>query len=171
MPHGQRNQSCHVPNELTQPWWHFLPSVRRMCRLSVTLGLTVNGSDLVASEHLEALLPKLGFLLLRQKHHDQKASWGGKGLFGLHFHIALHHWRKSGQELKQGRILEAGAGTEFMELCLLACFLVEPRMTSPGVVSPIVGWALPHCSLFETLPYSWMSWRHFLTWGPFLLWL
>jgi hypothetical protein len=62
-----------------------------MCRLSVTLGLTVNGSDLVASEHLEALLPKLGFLLLRQKHHDQKASWGGKGLFGLHFHIALHH--------------------------------------------------------------------------------
>lgn len=23
------------------------------------------------------------------KHH--KASWGGKGLFGLHFHIAVHH--------------------------------------------------------------------------------
>ena len=25
------------------------------------------------------------------KHHNQKASWGGKGLFGLHFHIAVHH--------------------------------------------------------------------------------
>ena len=22
------------------------------------------------------------------RHHDQKSSWGGKGLFGLHFHIA-----------------------------------------------------------------------------------
>jgi len=41
----------------------------------------------------------LGFLL----HHDQKASWGGKGLFSLHFHIAVHHQRKSGQELKQVR--------------------------------------------------------------------
>jgi hypothetical protein len=25
------------------------------------------------------------------KHHDQEASWGEKGLFGLHFHIAVHH--------------------------------------------------------------------------------
>jgi hypothetical protein len=25
------------------------------------------------------------------KHHDQEASWGGKGLFSLHFHIAVHH--------------------------------------------------------------------------------
>jgi hypothetical protein len=33
------------------------------------------------------------------KHHDLKASWGGKGLFGLYFQI--HHWRKSGQELNQ----------------------------------------------------------------------
>jgi hypothetical protein len=23
------------------------------------------------------------------KHHNQKASWGGKSLFGLHFHIAV----------------------------------------------------------------------------------
>jgi hypothetical protein len=25
------------------------------------------------------------------KHHDQEASWGGKGLFSLHFHIVVHH--------------------------------------------------------------------------------
>jgi hypothetical protein len=31
------------------------------------------------------------------KHHDQKASWGGKSLIGLHFHIVPHHQRKSGQ--------------------------------------------------------------------------
>jgi len=52
-------------------------------------------------------------------HHDQKATWGRKkGLINLHFHIAAHHQRKSGQELTQGRNLEA----EDMEgCCLLAC--------------------------------------------------
>jgi hypothetical protein len=37
------------------------------------------------------------------KHHDQEASWGGKDLFSLYFHIAVHHQRKSGLELKQVR--------------------------------------------------------------------
>jgi hypothetical protein len=37
------------------------------------------------------------------KHHDQEASWGGKGLFSLHFHIAVYHQRKSGLELRQAR--------------------------------------------------------------------
>jgi hypothetical protein len=37
------------------------------------------------------------------KHHDQEAIWGGKGLFSLHFHTAVHHQRKSGLELKQVR--------------------------------------------------------------------
>ena len=32
------------------------------------------------------------------RHHDQKARWGGKGLFGLHFYIPVRHQRKSGQE-------------------------------------------------------------------------
>jgi hypothetical protein len=35
------------------------------------------------------------------KHHGQRASWGQKGLVGLHFHTAFHYERKSGQELKQ----------------------------------------------------------------------
>jgi hypothetical protein len=37
------------------------------------------------------------------KHHDQEVSWGRKGLFSLYFHIAVHHQRKVGQELKQVR--------------------------------------------------------------------
>ena len=45
------------------------------------------------------------------KQDGPKASWEGKGLFGLYFHIADHHQRKSGQELTQGRNLEAGAET------------------------------------------------------------
>jgi hypothetical protein len=58
------------------------------------------------------------------KHHDQEASWGGKKLFSLHFHIAVHHQRKSGPELTQLRNLEAEADAEAMEgCCLLARFL------------------------------------------------
>jgi hypothetical protein len=51
-----------------------------------------------------------------------KASWEGKGLLTLFLHIAVLHKKKSGQELKQGRNLEAGANAEAMEGCyLLAC--------------------------------------------------
>ena len=50
------------------------------------------------------------------------ATQGGDGLFGLYIHITVQ--RKSGQELKQGRNLEAGADAEAMEeCCLLMCFL------------------------------------------------
>jgi hypothetical protein len=56
------------------------------------------------------------------KHHDQEASWGRKGLFSLHFHIAVHYQRKSGQELTQGRNLKTGADAEAKGYQLLACF-------------------------------------------------
>ena len=32
-----------------------------------------------------------------------RSSWGGKGLFSLHFHTAVHYWRKSGLEPRQVR--------------------------------------------------------------------
>ena len=44
--------------------------------------------------------------------HGHKASWEGKDLFDLDFQIIVHHWRKSGQELKQGRNLEAGSNAD-----------------------------------------------------------
>ena len=50
-------------------------------------------------------LSQSGFLY---KRHDQEASWGGKDLFGLHFHTAVHHQRKSGLELTQGRNIRQG---------------------------------------------------------------
>lgn len=50
------------------------------------------------------------------KHQGKKASWRKKGLFCLHFqNTIVHHWRKSGRVLKQGKNLEAGADTEPME--------------------------------------------------------
>ena len=109
------------------------------------------------------------------------ATQEGKGLFGFHFHItAHHHWRKLGQELKQGRNLRAGADAGALEgCCLLACspcLLCQlsyktqdqlPRMTSPTVV-----WDLSHQSLIKKvslrLTCRWILWRCFLNWG-FLL--
>jgi hypothetical protein len=64
------------------------------------------------------------------KHYDQR-NLGGKTLIGLDVHTTVHHLRKSEQELKQGRDLEAGADAEATESCCLlacsVCFLIEPR--------------------------------------------
>jgi hypothetical protein len=47
-------------------------------------------------------------------------------------------------------------------------FSLEPRTTSPGIALPIMDWALSHWSLIEKMPYSCISWRHFLNWGSYL---
>jgi hypothetical protein len=55
-----------------------------------------------------------------------KSKLGRKGFIQLTLpssKFAGHHQRKAGQELKQGRILEAGADTEAMEEC---CLLTYP---------------------------------------------
>jgi len=58
--------------------------------------------------------------------------------------------------------------TGLLLLTCSACFLIEPKTTSPGMAPLIMGWALPPWSLVEKMPYSWVSWRHFLNWGSFL---
>jgi hypothetical protein len=58
-------------------------------------------------------------------HHDQEASWGGKGLFSLYFHTAVYH--QGNQDSTQ----KAGADAEAMEACsLFACFpwLAQPAL-------------------------------------------
>ena len=47
---------------------------------------------------------------------------------GTSFHIAVHHQRKSGQERKQGRILESGADAEAMRMLL-------DWLASPGLLT------------------------------------
>lgn len=37
-----------------------------------------------------------------------KANWKGEALFYSHFNITVHHQKQSGQDVKQGRQLEAG---------------------------------------------------------------
>lgn len=50
--------------------------------------------------HHRAWVPgHLSVSLVVMKQHNQKANWGEKGSFGLHFDATVH-WRKSGQNLK-----------------------------------------------------------------------
>ena len=99
----------------------------------------------------EARCPSWGYYC-----YVTKEAWRGKGLFGLPFHVAVHHWRMSGQELKHGRNLEAGADAEAIEECCLlacsACFLIKPRTTSLGMAPPTVGWALLYQSPNKKMP-------------------
>ena len=68
----------------------------------------------------------------------------------------------------QGRNLEAGADAVAMEehylLACSACFLIEPRTNSPGMIPPQPN---PKKMLYS-LAYSPVIWRHFLTWGSLL---
>ena len=56
----------------------------------------------------------LGLLLLWWNTITRETE-RGKGVFGLFFYIVAYHWTMKGQELKQGRDLEAGADAEVME--------------------------------------------------------
>lgn len=66
-------------------------------------------------------------------------NWGWKSSFGFSFHIIVHHWRISGQKLKNGKILEAETDSEAMEDCYLltwsVCFLI-PDWPHPQKVLP-----------------------------------
>jgi hypothetical protein len=70
-------------------------------------------------------------LLLLWWNTITKATWGGKGLFGLHIHLTVHHPRKSGQD-REGRIWLAG----LLLMAWSSCFLTEPRPLVQGWPHP-----------------------------------
>jgi hypothetical protein len=125
--------------------------------------------DTSRSTDLEADCFSQGFYSCT-KHHDQEASWGGKGLFSLHFHIAVHHQRKSLKQVREQELMQrpwrdvpywlASPG-----LLSLLSYRTEPKTTSPGMAPPTMG---PPSLITEKMPYSWISWRHFLKGVSFL---
>ena len=69
-----------------------------------------------------------------------------KSLFDLHFHITVHHWKKSGLKLK-GRNLKAGIDVEAMvDCCLLPC---SPWLSKPAFLQnqepSAQGWPHSQC--------------------------
>ena len=98
-----------------------------------------------------------------------KASWG-KGLFP---HCSsLKEWGqapKTGQEpgsSSQCRDHGSILLTDLLLMAFSACFLIEPRTTSPGVSLPTMSWALPLQSLIKKMSHrlvcSPILWRHLL---------
>jgi hypothetical protein len=56
--------------------------------------------------------------------------------------------------------------TGLPHLACSACFLIEPGLPAQRWHHP--QGAFPPWSLIEKMPYSWISWRHFLNWSSFL---
>jgi hypothetical protein len=65
------------------------------------------------------------------KHHDKKATWGGRDLSVLHFSITAQQQENSGQKLKQSRYLEAGADAEAWRV-LLTGLLIMASLENSG---------------------------------------
>lgn len=55
--------------------------------------------------------------------------------------------------------------TDLLPMACSACFLMEPRITSPGMAPTTMSWALPHQSPVKKLPYSLLLWGHSHSWG------
>jgi hypothetical protein len=53
-----------------------------------------------------------------------------------------------------------------LPLACAACSLIEPRLPARRWSHP--QGAFPPWSLIEKMPYSWISWMHFLNWSSFL---
>ena len=81
------------------------------------------------------------------KYHDQKVTWGEKGLH-LYFHIAVHQQKKSGQVLKQGMNLMQrpwrGAAYWLASHGWFHLHFYRTQDTSSGMAPPTMGMALPH---------------------------
>ena len=76
-----------------------------------------------------------------RKHHGQDANWGGKGLFILHFQIAVYDQRKSGLEPKQVRTEELihrpwSDVSYWLASPGLLTLLIEFKTTSSGMAPP-----------------------------------
>jgi hypothetical protein len=63
-------------------------------------------------------------VIFSQGNRDRGCGTGTREkAYFTYTHNTIHHQRKSGQELKQAKNLEAGTNTEAMEEC---CFLACP---------------------------------------------
>jgi hypothetical protein len=78
------------------------------------------------------------------KHHDHEASWGGKGLFSLHFSYCCSLPKEVRTGTQAGQ--EAGADAEAMEGCywlaspvLLSLLSYRTQDYQPRIAPPTMG--------------------------------
>ena len=112
---------------------------------------------------------------------DSKVSWGFKKQVGEERVYLADTSSPSLEEVRAGAQagLEPGGRswcrvhggvllTGLLSMACLVSLLRELRNTSPGMTQSTMGWPLPAWSLIERMLYSWVSWRHLLSWGSFL---
>ena len=58
-------------------------------------------------------------------------------------------WRQALLQRQQRELLPG-----LLLMACSACFLIEPRTTSPGMAPLTMGWALPYQSIMKKIPYS-----------------
>ena len=126
------------------------------CAERLCQNLTITEGDAHSQPLDWAWGPVLEFLFLH-KHHDQEASWGGKGLFSLQFHTAVHHqgsqdWNSSRSEIRSWCRSHGGMLlTGWLSLACSAFSFIEPRL--PAQRWPHPQGAFPPWSLIEKMPY------------------
>ena len=84
-----------------------------------------------------------------------KSKLGKKKFVWLTYSYYSPSLKEVWTEFKHGKYLETGADAEARKkFCLLACsacFLIELRITSPGMAPFTMAWALPHWSLIKKM--------------------
>ena len=104
-------------------------------------------------------------------HNDQKASWGESESFAYPSTSPFiiegcqdtnpsrgETWRQEPMQRSW-----RGAACWIASHGLLSLLSYRTRTTSPGMAPSTMHWVLLHWSLTEKMPYSWISWRHFLS--------
>lgn len=100
----------------------------------------------------------LGFVLeivLLWKSPRPKAIWNVEGLYQLITVTEETHGRNREAGTK-AQIIEEHSLVAFSFWVTQACFLIQPRTTSPGVVLLTVSWAFPHQSSWQKLTSKWL---------------
>lgn len=94
-------------------------------------------------------------LLLLWPNTMTKRGLSRKGFIWLTLPHCSQNWRKSGQQLKPCRNLDAGANAEAMgESSSLSCFLLEAKTTCPGMALPTMACPDPLIPIYQWLRKS-----------------
>lgn len=80
-----------------------------------------------------------------------KATWrASEGCIQLTLQVTVHHWGRSGHELKEAEAMK-GCSYKLAPHGLLSLFLLQVKVICPGLSSPMMDWAFQHQSLVKKM--------------------
>jgi hypothetical protein len=128
------------------PLWKimFLPCAACLCDRILSQVILLNPQ----CRNCLMTLSKVCYAMTLQSASNLGPALLGKSVFSLWFHITVHHLRKLGQELKQGRKSAAYWLTLHGLLCLFP-YGTQNHYLKNGTIT--MGWDLPHQSIRKSL--------------------